>query len=219
MSASTSRASSFRHDRRNFTSEDGIKVRRLNAGTLVAANRQPDISNQLFLTNTVEFDTNKEPSLLLFCAERNEADVVFDPDNDEVLFAMHADPYNFSNTELLLHYEALTSRANYECKPHVNQELVQAQAALELGVDTSSMLFLVYKRDLAIKSPVKLRRMTPFENDYNGLKRDKTPSVQLLLFGAESFDPMSRVTIVWHRPAHRGSTFGLIGVTVNELFV
>lgn len=178
-----------------------------------------NLADRLLITNKEQFDLLREPAVLLFYTE-TDIDVIFDPDNDAVLLDMHRDPFGFSSTaKTIAAYQALVTRAHYNCKLHPNQQLVREQVAIDLGVPSDDFLILVYHRDSASKSPVKSRERAPFTNTLNGLRPDRGESVQLVLFAKYAHDPFATVSIVWQRAARLNSSFGVVALRVNELLM
>jgi hypothetical protein len=196
------------------------RLRRI--GTERLAERFPateSLGDRLLVTNKEQFDLLNEPAVLLFYTE-TETDVIFDPDNDTVLLDMHRDPFAFRSTaENVEAYQALITRAHYECKLHPNQQLVREQVATDLGVPSDDFLIFVYHRDAARNSHVKNRERAPFTNTLNGLRADRSETVQLVLFAKYSHDPFATVSIVWQRAARLNSSFGVVAVRVNELLM
>jgi hypothetical protein len=192
------------------------KLRRVGNEAIVDVGAQH--APELFFTNVEQFDALKDASVLLFYTETTD-DVVFDPSGDRALLRLHVDPWAFKNTDSLATYEALTTRARYYCKPHPNQELAQSEAGLELSIDASDLLILVYQRDSAGSSAVKQRRRTPFRNGVNGIgAHARSESTVVTLFSKLSHDPFTEVTVVWQREQRPNATIGMIGVRILRLF-
>ena len=117
-------------------------------------------SNELSLTlSRDEFDNAKGFEMTLFYVESETADdVIFDPEGDERLMALHkgdvADFLAIRNGSAI--YESLVTRSSYSCKLHPQLEDMQEFVAQELSGDVSpdEMIVLVYKRDSAARSEV-----------------------------------------------------------------
>lgn len=205
--------------RRRPSSDNKSRIRRVGADRLadVAAETRAALPTLLDFTNAEQFDAIDDAVALLFYTETDDGseEVLFDPDNDAALFDLHTRPFSFTNAESLPAYEALTERARYYCKPHPNQALARAQAALELGAPVNEdLLIMVYKRDSAAESLVKLRTKTPFRNPVNGVGHE-TP---LVLYRQYSYDPFASVRLLWHREAHINALVGLVGFSVETLY-
>lgn len=197
-------SSSFRRRR--------ARLRRAGADQLVEA-RPPsraELSALLDFSNSEQFDALTEAVVLLFYAETSDA-VVVDPENDAALLEMHEAPFAFNNEDLLASYESLLSRAQYECKPHPNQALVQRQIATDLSKPADDIVVLVYKRDAASKSPVKKRNQSPFRSAI--AEQDV-----VVLFRQFSHDPFASARIVWQREPRLNSSVGLLGVRIETLY-
>jgi hypothetical protein len=185
----------------------------MNSEQLVFAStdfNQPGIE----FTNGVQFDALRSgtPLVLFYTEGVGDDQPIFDPENDEQLYQLHADPFEVKSLEI---YEACVTRAHYDCKLHPDQE-----AALELvraslpSLDPDTLVF-VYRRDSAGSSLVANRRSNPFQNPYNGI-RAGAPSEELILFAQNSFEPFVRATIIWQLEPRPNSTVGLFAIQVTE---
>lgn len=193
------------------------KLRRVGKDRLVE--RSVDVSaTRLDFSNAEQFDAIDDAVALLYYTESVD-EVLFDADNDRALVGMHVAPFAFKNDESLSTYEALISRAHYYCKPHPNQALAREQAAVELSTPADDLLVMVYKRDAASASGVRLRNKTPFRNPINGISVQRNgESTQLSLFKDLSFDPYADVVLVWQREPRINATVGLIGLRVDKIY-
>lgn len=205
MSSSSSSSTNFRRRR-------GTQLRRAGNDRLVEAKppSRAELSALIDFSNARQFDALSEAAVLLFYTETSDA-VLVDPDNDAALLDMHETPFDFSNEQSLAAYESLVSRAQYECKPHPNQPLVQRQIAADLGKLTEDIVVLVYKRDAASKSHVQKRNQSPFRAAVEAQE-------VVVLFRQFSNDPFAQVTLVWHREPRINSTVGLIAVRIEALY-
>lgn len=185
----------------------------------------------LDFTNAEQFDAIETSRPLVLFYKDNASDdnpSIFDPELDDVLLSLHADPYADNDGRggggdegdqppLMQQYEAYVTRASYECRLHPQQAEVLAAMRDETvnSVDVESLVVLVYKRDAAARSVAKNRYANPFRNTINGLV-DTRPSPPLLLYTQHSLEPYCRARIVWHREPRTNSTIGLIGLQIIE---
>lgn len=172
----------------------------------------------LEFTNSQQFREIKAAlPLVLFYKDNadDENPTIFDPELDDVLLALHGDPFA-ANPELLTQYEACVTRASYECRMHPQQvEIVAAVRDEIAGIDPSTIIVMVYRRDAASTSIARNRQATPFRNMVNGLVDGRVPA-PLLLFTQHSFEPYCRATLVWQREPRVNSTIGLIALQIIE---
>ena len=169
----------------------------------------------LLYSNAEQFNAIRTSRPLVLFYRDNAADdvnaSVFDPELDERLVQMHADPYNLA-TFSLAGYEACVTRASYELRYHPQQEAVIDIVSNEVsGINTDTALVLVYRRDDASVSPALNRFTNPMCNTLNGLN-DGTPSTELVFFSQHSFEPVFRGQIIWQRSQAVNSTIGIIAV-------
>jgi hypothetical protein len=170
-------------------------------------------------SNSEAFESVSGDTLLLYYAETaDETDVRFDGDNDERLLAIFSrSPYLFRNDVQLAEYEALVSRATYECRAHPQQrEAAEFVAnALEPPDDPESLVVFVYRRDSASTSAVRNRRASPFTNSTDGTT--STTPARVVLFRQYSHEPLFVATLVWHAQVRRNASVGLVAFRIERV--
>jgi len=163
--------------------------------------------------NAAQFESIKAKPLVLFYKDNDQEDnpTIFDPELDEYLIELHAEPYAIDETALET-YMACVTRATYECRAHPDQANMLAAVRDEtVDADPETTVVLVYMRDSAVRSVSRNRRANPFRNTINGLV-DGRASPALMFFTQYSFEPYYRAQIIWHREPAFNATIGLIAV-------
>lgn len=172
-------------------------------------------SGPLVFTNNDQFEEIENgDTLLLFYVQDESDQVTFDPNGDAALLALMRDAvYSFKNTDSLLLYESLVTRARYRLRLHPDQDAAAQLAALSLTPDaTAGMISFVYKRDHPGRSAVENRRQTPF------MTLDDTAPPTVVLFREYSFQPAMIGQLVWYKQAERSATIGILGLEPQEVY-
>lgn len=179
-----------------------------------AVSEQQMQADLVLYSNEREFDqlgTDNDTLLLFYVDDEDNDRVVFDGVGDHELHEMIVrSPYEFKNTEQLDLYQNLVSRARYQLRLYPDQEAAAENAGLSLGPEESSgLVYFVYKRDNAQRSPVKNRRQSPFM-DFE--------ERAVVLFREYSFQPAFIATPLWFKEKERNSTIGLVGFRPEEIY-
>lgn len=191
------------------------RVRRASSTQLAFPQTGEGAAPILEYTNGRQFEAIRAAQPLVLFYKDNEASEanpsVFDPELDERLVELHAEPYELGQFTLA-GYEACVTRASYECRPHPDQDTLVGLVRDEVaGIDPATVVVLVYRRDDSASSPARARWTNPFRNTINGCV-DGAPSQPLVFFTQFAFEPAYRAQIIWHREPTTNSTIGLIGV-------
>jgi len=174
----------------------------------------------LLFSNRTQFNQlEADTALVLYYRESSDGqDVIFDPNGDARLLAMHRKPFQFQSSADLPLLIALRTRARYELRIHPNQAGILQAAVADRSIDTTDCIALVYARDDDQRSIVKNRRVAPFANDFNGLRADGTgESAELVLFRQYSFEPFGKAVIVWSRQKSVNATVGVLLARVQAV--
>lgn len=144
-----------------------------------------------------------------------------DPDGDNELLSLFADPYHFESRISLRDHQRLTLRHKLELRRFPDQEACRSLAAARLSPEQAeSLYFFAYllpsanaafaRRDADGR---RQRKRTPFAF----VNEPDRQAVSVVLFKQYSFEPVSRCMPVWHYSKTPTSRVGLIGVQRQAL--